>query len=154
MEPHDIFNAFRTWNFDMNERPGSDAVLFSWYPWVSSAFDLAYKASKIEKEVRTCACKIPFQSCSITIFRFLAGQADYDYVAGGGWTVAAIWDLSVRGEASWFKAAASKRKIFQRSLFRNCFLDYTFSNSLYIHTSFLYYSMGQQKRACGVFPLI
>jgi len=144
--PNDIFNAFSYMDFDYEERPGSDAVLISWYPSGSSAFDLAYKASKIEKE-RTLAAKYRFNLFDYDI-QFLAGQAGYDYVLGGGWS-GAIWDLSFRGEASWFKPRHQKENLSKEAFSGTVSLDYTFSNSLYLHTSFLYNSMGTTEKGMG-----
>ncbi|HNW49739.1 MAG TPA: hypothetical protein PKH79_01570 [Prolixibacteraceae bacterium] len=144
--PNDIFNAFSYMDFDYEERPGSDAILISWYPSGSSSFDLAYKASKLEKE-RTLAAKYRFNLFDYD-FQFLAGQTGYDYVLGGGWS-GAIWNLSFRGEASWFKPQHQKEKLSEEAFSATVSLDYTFSNSLYLHTSFLYNSMGTTGKGMG-----
>lgn len=97
--PNDLFNAFSYMDFDYEERPGSDAILITWYPSFSSSVGIACKAAKEEK-YRTLAAKYRFNLFNCD-FQVLAGQAGYDYVLGGGWT-GNIGNVSTRGEASWF----------------------------------------------------
>ncbi|HPR31736.1 MAG TPA: hypothetical protein PLK12_06565 [Prolixibacteraceae bacterium] len=144
--PNDLFNAFSFTDFDYEERPGSDAVLLTWYPTFSSSFDLACKAAK-EEENRTLAARYRFNLWNYD-FQVLAGQTGYDYVVGGGWS-GNIRDVSFRGEASWFLPRESKKELSDEALSATVSFDYTTASSFYIHASFLYNSMGTISKGHG-----
>ena len=130
-------------DFDYEERPGSDAVLVTWYPTMSSSFDLAYKAADSVVN-RAYAAKYRFNLLNYD-FQVLAGTAGYDYIIGGGWT-GSIGDLGFRGEASYFKPMDEYKDKSEEALSASVSLDYNFPNSLYLHTSFLYNSLGTTKK--------
>ena len=137
--PNDIFNAFSYIDFDYEERPGSDAVLLTWYPTMASSFDIAYKAADSIAN-RAYAAKYRFNLFNYD-FQVLAGTAGYDYVLGGGCT-GSIWNLGFRGEASWFKPIDKYEDRSEEGVSASVSLDYSFPNSLYLHTSFLYNGLG------------
>ncbi len=141
--PNDLFNAFSYMDFDYEERPGSDAILLTWYPSFSSSVDVAYKAAKEEKH-RTLAAKYRFNLFNYD-FQVLAGQSGYDYVLGGGWS-GNIGNISCRGEASWFYPLDKFKDESEAGLSATVSLDYSFSNSLYIHVSGLYNSLGTTEK--------
>ncbi|MDA3927488.1 MAG: hypothetical protein PF541_00920 [Prolixibacteraceae bacterium] len=137
--PNDIFNAFSYIDFDYEERPGSDAILATWYPSMSSSVDLAYKASDTISN-RAFAAKYRFNKYNYD-FQLLAGQAGHDFVIGGGWS-GNIWNFGFRGEASYFKPMNDYATISDEAFTGSISLDYSFPKSLHIHTSFLYNSLG------------
>lgn len=141
--PNDIFNAFSYMDFDYEERPGSDAVLLTWYPGLSSSFDVAYKAADSIIN-RAFAAKYRFNIFNYD-FQILVGSAGYDYVAGGGWT-GNIWNFGFRGEASYFKPMDDYTNQSEEGLSASVSLDYSFPNSLYINTSFLYNGLGTTEK--------
>lgn len=141
--PNDIFNAFSYMDFDYEERPGSDAILVTWYPTMSSSFDLAYKAADSITN-RAYAAKYRFNVFNYD-FQLLAGTAGYDYVAGGGWT-GNIWNLGFRGEASYFKPMDEYNDQSKEGLSASVSLDYSFPNSLYLNASFLYNGLGTTEK--------
>ena len=47
--PNDLFNAFSYIDFDYEERPGSDALLLTWYSSATSSLDLAVKTDSSRK---------------------------------------------------------------------------------------------------------
>lgn len=141
--PNDIFNAFSYIDFDYEERPGSDAILATWYPSQSSSVDVAYKASHSVSN-SAFAAKYRFNKFNYD-FQLLAGQAGYDYVLGGGWS-GSIWNFGFRGEASWFKPMNEYKDKSEEGLSASISLDYSFPNSLFIHTSFLYNGLGTTEK--------
>ncbi len=141
--PNDIFNTFSYMDFDYEERPGSDAVLVTWYPTGSSSMDIAYKAAKSE-ENRAFALRYLFNLFNYD-FQFVGGQAGYDYVLGGGWT-GNVGSLSFRGEASYFLPKSDKKDLSEESFSGTVSLDYTFENSLFVIASFLYNSQGSTEK--------
>ena len=137
--PNDIFNAFSYIDFDYEERPGSDAILVTYYPNFSSSIDLAYKAADAFTNT-AFAAKYRFNLKNYDI-QFIAGQAGNDFVFGGGWS-GFIGGMSFRGEGSFFTPLPSKKYVSENAFTGTVSLDYTFNNSLYLHTSFLYNSNG------------
>jgi hypothetical protein len=137
--PNDIFNTFSYLDFDYEERPGSDAVLITYYPNFSSSIDMAYKAADAFSNT-AFAAKYRFNYKNYDI-QLIAGQAGNDFVFGGGWS-GFIGDLSFRSEGSFFTPLPSKKEVSENAFTGTLSLDYTFSNSLYLHTSFLYNSNG------------
>ena len=145
--PNDIFNAFSYIDFDYEERPGSDAVLVTWYPTYSSALDIVWKAAKDEQH-RAYAAKYRFNLFNYDI-QLLAGKTGYDYVLGGGWS-GSIGNLSIMGEASWFTPAPDKKDISKEALSASAALSYTFPNSLFLQASFLYNGSGTTERGQSI----
>lgn len=137
--PNDIFNAFSYMDFDYEERPGSDAILLTWYPSLSSSFDIAYKTADSIIN-RAYAAKYRFNAYNYD-FQILAGTAAYDYVIGGGWT-GNIQSVGFRGEASWFKPMNEYKNLSDEGISASVSLDISLPNSLYFQTSFLYNSLG------------
>ncbi|MBN2805079.1 MAG: hypothetical protein JXR22_00330 [Prolixibacteraceae bacterium] len=141
--PNDIFNAFSYMDFDYEERPGSDAILVTWYPTMSSSVDVAYKAaSSIENSA--LAVKYRFNKFNYD-FQILAGQSGVDYVLGGGWS-GNIQNIGFRGEASYFKPINNYKSQSEEGVSVSVSLDYNFENSLYVHTSFLFNSLGSTEK--------
>lgn len=98
--PNDIFNAYSFFDFDYNERPGSDALRLQYYPGSSSAVEIAVKSNYLGHI--TAAALYRFNKWGYDI-QFLGGYADgRDFVAGTGWS-GSIGSVSFRGEASWFQ---------------------------------------------------
>lgn len=143
--PNDLFNAFSYLDFDYEERPGSDAILFTWYSSASSSLDVAVKTDSSHNY--TAAARYLFNLWDYDI-QFIAGKNDNDFVAGGGWA-GSIGKVSFRGEASFFKPLPGKEDISETSLSATLSADYTFSNSLYLHSAFLYNSAGKTSISEG-----
>lgn len=137
--PNDIFNVFAYMDFDYEERPGSDAILVTWYPTMSSSVDVAYKAANSIVN-SAMAVKYRFNKYDYD-FQLLAGQAGYDYVLGGGWS-GNISDFGFRGEASYFRPMNNYQIQSDEGVSASVSLDRSFENSLYIHISFLFNSLG------------
>lgn len=137
--PNDLFNAYSFFDFDYEERPGSDALLVSWYPTYSSSLDLAAKAGKTLKE-RAFAAKYRFNVKDYDI-QFLSGISGYDYVAGGGWS-GNIGSWAFRGEATAFFPLNEYKDLSDKALSASISADYTFPNSFYMQYAMLYNSSG------------
>lgn len=145
--PNDIFNAFSYIDFDYEERPGSDAALVTWYPTSASALELAWKPSRYSNS-HTLAAKYRMNLNTYDV-QFIGGISDPDFVVGTGWT-GNLWELAFRGEASWFIPKPGEAENSKEAVAATVSLDYTFSNSLYLHGSFLYNSMGATQKGSGI----
>jgi hypothetical protein len=97
--PNDIFNSYSFFDFDYEERPGSDAVRIQYYPNYTS---VAEAAIKIDKDNNiTAAGLYRFNKWSYDI-QLMGGIIDTsDYVIGAGWS-GSIWDFGFTGEVSYF----------------------------------------------------
>lgn len=100
--PNDIFNAYSFFDFDYDERPGSDAIRLQYFSSYSSTLELAAKMNADNN--LTVAALWRFNKWDFDI-QFLAGYMNNaDFVAGTGWS-GNIGQLSFRGEATIFKPA-------------------------------------------------
>ncbi len=126
--PNDIFNSYSFFDFDYEERPGSDAVRVQYYPNFTS---VAEAAIKIDKDNNiTAAGLYRFNKWSYDI-QVIGGIIDSsDYVIGTGWS-GGIKDFGFTGEASYFHPQEN----FSDStgiVIASVGLSYMFSNSLNI----------------------
>lgn len=147
--PNDIFNAYSFFDFDYEERPGSDALRVQYYTGVASSVEAAVKAAGSWDEVvaagiwRTNKWNYDFQG--------FAGKMNEHAVVGGGWA-GNIKNAGFKGELTWFSEAAGRRA----QIMTSSSVDYNFSNSLYVNFSFLYNSTGvssPDQSALGAFSL-
>jgi hypothetical protein len=139
--PNDIFNAFSYIDFDYEERPGSDAVAFTWYSSPTSSLDLVAKTDKNPSRY-SVAARYLFNTGTYDL-QVITGKADNDLMAGFGWS-GAIKEVSFRGEVSAFAPRKTNR---QTAVCATVEADYTFSNSLYLHGAFLFNSLGKIKNS-------
>ena len=143
--PNDIFNSFSYFDFDYEERPGSDAVKVQYYTGVTSSAQLVYKAGKTSNET-TVAGMYRFSKFNYD-FQFLGGWVGKDYVLGGGWS-GDIKGGGFRGEVSYFKPREENNGSWE-ALVASVSGDYTMKNSLYLHGAVLYNSHGAIGKAGG-----
>lgn len=141
--PNDIFNTFSYFDFDYEERPGTDAVRVQYYTGVTSSAELVYKAGR-DMAHTALAGRYRFSKWDYD-FQFLGGQAGNDWVLGTGWS-GDIRGAGFRGELTHFEPRDTSS---YRATVASVSADYTFSNSWYIHTSMLYNSEGKTGKAGG-----
>ena len=142
--PNDIFNTFSYFDFDYEERPGTDAVRVQYYTGVTSSAELVYKPNR--NSARSAIAGMYKFTRWDYDFQFLGGQAGNDWVLGGGWS-GDIYGAGFRGEITHFEPRLSSSV---RATVASISADYTFKNSLYIHSSFLYSSNGKTGPAGGM----
>lgn len=143
--PNDIFNTFSYFDFDYEERPGTDAVKIQYYTGVTSSAQLVYKIGRYKNET-AIAGMYRFLTGS-TDFQFLGGWAGKDYVFGGGWS-GDIKGGGFRGEFSYF-LPTSKNNDSKQAFVASVSGDYTLKNSLYLHSAILFNSNGKTGDAGG-----
>jgi hypothetical protein len=146
--PNDIFNAFSYIDFDYEERPGSDAVTFTWYSSPTSSLDVV---AKMDKNPLDSTCK--YSVAARYLFNInnydlqvITGKSDNDLMAGFGWS-GGIKNVSFRGEISTFVPVLERNINKQTALCATVEADYTFSNSLYLHGAFLFNSSGKAENS-------
>ena len=143
--PNDIFNTFSYFDFDYEERPGTDAVKIQYYTGVTSSAELVYKIGRTKNETAV-AGMYRFSEFNYD-FQFMGGWVGKDYVIGGGWA-GDIKGGGFRGEASWFIPRESDNGS-EEAFVASISGDYTLKNSLYLHSGFLFTSNGTTKNAGG-----
>ncbi|MEZ4891406.1 MAG: hypothetical protein R2778_00100 [Saprospiraceae bacterium] len=136
--PNDIFNAYSYFDFDYEERPGTDALKVQYYLNSTSSAELAIKTGKKSDDV-IIAGLYRFTKGSYD-FQTIAGLVRGDAMVGTGWS-GVLGTAGFNGEISAFMP----RKDFQHSratVTGSIGLNYTFPNSLFLHGSYLLNSQG------------
>ncbi len=139
--PNDIFNTYSYFDFDYEEKPGSDAVRIQYNSTPTSVIEFAAKENSQMRA--TFAGLYRFNRWNYDI-QFLSGVADEeDFVIGTGWS-GQILKGGFRGEASYFhrmKQFSDTTGIFLASVG----YDYTFKNSLFLQFEVFYNGNGQSN---------
>jgi len=139
--PNDIFNTYNFFDFDYEERPGSDAVRVQ-YNWGGfSSVEFAAKKGKADDD-HTAAMLFKGNSHSYD-YQGMAGIYKKDVVLGLGWA-GNIKEAGFKGEFSYFhpyENLADTSGILNGSVS----FDYSFSNGLYVHLSGYYNSAGSDN---------
>jgi len=134
--PNDIFNAYSFTDFDYEERPGSDALRVRYYTGYAGSIEVAAKVFD-KWEESTVGLLWKFNKWNYD-FQVLAGVATGDYALGGGWA-GNIKNVGFKGEFTYFIPFENNEK---ESFTATLGADYSFGNSLYLNTGFLFNSNG------------
>jgi hypothetical protein len=141
--PNDIFNAYSLFDFDYEERPGTDAAAFKYYTGSSSAAEIVFAPSD-SLEGTTSAIKYQFNKWGYDLQAFAGWQKRY-WVVGGGWA-GEIKGAGFRGEFTQFVPAYDYMPT-NAQLVATVDFDYTFKNSLNLSASYLYNSEGLDTKS-------
>ncbi|HSN08313.1 MAG TPA: hypothetical protein VLS85_04700 [Hanamia sp.] len=139
--PNDIFNAYSYFDFDYEERPGTDAVRVQYYLNSTSSAEIAYKPGRTSNET-IMAGLYRFTKGSYDI-QALAGIVKSDYVLGGGWS-GVLGQAGFNGEISAFVPQKNFR-LSSTVISASFGVNYTFPKSLYLHGAYLLNSDGLLK---------
>jgi len=145
--PNDVFNSFSYFDFDYEERPGTDAIRLQYYTGTTSSAELVYKPGDGDNET-ALAGLYRFSHWNYD-FQFLGGRVGPDWMAGFGWA-GDIRGAGFRGEFSRFMPHSS---VSEAATVVSVSADYTFPNSLYLHVSSLYNSLGGKQMDARLSPL-
>jgi hypothetical protein len=143
--PNDIFNTFSYFEFDYEERPGTDGVKLQYFTSETSSAELVYKIGHIPDETAV-AGMYRFAKFK-TDFQVLGGWMGKDFVLGGGWS-GDIKGGGFRGEVSWFIPREGDNGSYE-AVVASVSGDYFLKNSLYLHGAVLYNSHGTTGDAGG-----
>lgn len=141
--PNDVFNAFSYFDFDYEERPGTDAVKITYYPDFTSTAEFIYELGDNIEDM-SFAGLYRFNKWSYDI-QFLGGLVKNDLVAGTGWS-GNISDAAFRGEITYFHNSDRLDKSVGQWV-ASISGDYTFSNQLYLHSGYIFNSRGSTGNA-------
>jgi len=143
--PNDIFNTFSYFEFDYEERPGTDGIKLQYFTSETSSAELVYKVGHNADEM-AFAGMYRFAKLNYD-FQMLGGWMGKDYVLGGGWS-GDIKGGGFRGEVSWFIPRESDNGSWE-AVVASVSGDYFLKNSLYLHGGILYNSHGTTGDAGG-----
>lgn len=137
--PNDIFNQYNYFDFDYEERPGTDAVNFQYNLGDGfSSVSVAYSPSANGFEESTLAALYK-SNYRFYDYQILAGYTYRDIVIGGGWA-GAIGGVGFKGE---FAQYISTNEAESESNFTATVGgDYMFANGIYASVSYLYNGLG------------
>lgn len=144
--PNDVFNAFSFFDFDYEERPGSDAALVRYYTGETSSIEFATAFARDWNDYKIAA-----------LYRWNSGNYDYqvltgkvgaDYAVGGGWS-GQIGGAGFKGEVTWLEPFEEFLS-GDGSVVASLSGDYTFKNSLFVHSEVIYNSHASRLNLTGV----
>lgn len=132
--PNDVFNAYSFFDFDYEERPGSDAIRIRKYTGIASSVELAANITDdFDDWVMAGLWKINKWNYD---FQFLAGVARNDFVFGSGWA-GSIRNAGFKGEFTWFRPLDDSQEGAFETFLVSLSADYSFGGGLYLNGSFL-----------------
>jgi len=143
--PNDLFNTYSYFDFDYEEKPGSDALRLQYYIGESSKLELS-TALNSESEV-TSVLFYRFNTKGYDI-QFLGGvYTQSDYVLGGGFS-GSIAGGGFSGELTYFHPMDIDEG--DKAITATLHYDYTFKNSLNLQFETLYNGFGQDDISSGI----
>jgi hypothetical protein len=136
--PNDIFNAYSFFDFDYEERPGSDAIRVRHFKGFAGGVEFASRLTT-DPDKRAIAGMYKFNQNEYD-WQFLGGVLGREAVLGLGWA-GNIQDAGFKGE---FTYLHPYQQVFDRKgqLLASVSADYSFASSFYLHGSILYNSTG------------
>lgn len=146
--PNDVFNSFSYFDFDYEERPGTDALRIQYYTGMTSSAELVYQLGENANDM-ALAGLYRFSQWDYD-FQFIGGWVGTDYMLGAGWA-GDIKGAGFRGEITHFKPRQEDSGS-ETATVASISADYTFPGSLYIHSGILYNSHGTTGKAGGLDP--
>ena len=137
--PNDIFNTYSFFDFDYEERPGTDALSVNYFTSATAQIGFTYAPGKTFKE-STISARYRWSTGVYDIQAFAGYQREF-YVLGAGWA-GDIKGAGFRGEGTYFVPEASSSAKSQ--LVGTIDADYSFPNkiALYLQMSYLFNSQG------------
>lgn len=143
--PNDVFNQYLFTDFDYEERPGRDALRFTYYTGTSGSVELAMTAAEHIDEW-DAAVLVKWNLWNYD-FQLLGGVHRGATVLGGAWA-GAIGQAGLKGEWSLFSDWDEPSKL---DGVLSVEADYAFVNGWYVSAGGLYQSTGQTN---GSFSLL
>lgn len=133
--PNDIFNQYNYFDFDYEERPGSDALRIQYFPNFNSSWEYVF-APEGEIKNSTSAFLYKFNRWQYD-WQFLAGVYQQDLVLGGAFA-GSLGNVGFKSEYNYYAPFDDDRPAF---LFSTS-IDYIFKNGLYVQGSYLFNQEG------------
>lgn len=136
--PNDLFNSYSFFDFDYEERPGSDALRVKRYTGFASEVEFAIKAADSFEEL-TSAMRYQINRWNYDI-QFIGGIMENNVALGTGWA-GSIKGMGFKGEVTYLEHL----DLDERGILASVSLDYLFPSSLYLNASGLYNDYGSEQ---------
>ena len=136
--PNDLFNTYSFFDFDYEEKPGSDAVRLQYYIGEASKIEWASVINNNKKITSALLYKVNTHNYDL---QFLTGiYSQTDWVFGTGWS-GSIKGGGFNGELTYFHSilASTSKKNYLTAVIH---YDYTFKSSLNLQFETLYNGFG------------
>lgn len=144
--PNDLFNTYSYFDFDYEEKPGSDALRLQYYIGESSTIELSSSLNNDKKVTSSFLYRFNTRGFDI---QFLGGiYTESDYVLGGGWS-GSIAGGGFSGELTYFHPFKNNTET-KSSITATLHYDYTFNNSLNLQFETLYNGFGADNLETGL----
>ncbi len=143
--PNDIFNAYSYFDFDYEERPGTDAVRVEYYTGTNSSIDMAVSlpAASINaagQDVKTWSAAIMYKTNKWNYdFQFMGGYSRENWVLGTGWA-GNLGSAGLKGEVTYF-LPENETEEDPEALVGTVSIDHTIGKFFY-NISYLFNSAG------------
>lgn len=126
--PNDIFNAYSIYDFNYQERAGSDAALISRQLGFASSIEFVYNPAQ-DSELDSYAGRYLFNQRGWDL-QLIAGRSQLDTVFAAGFS-GALQGAGLRGEFSYFKPRIEQwlDKTVESSMVASLESDYSFAGS-------------------------
>ena len=135
--PNDIFNSYSFFDFDYEERPGTDAIQINYYTSATAQVGLVYELSD---SLKGSSLAVRYRWNAKTYdFQLFGGYQRQQMVLGGGWA-GDIKGAGFRGEATYFVPSSELDQ--ENQLVASMDLDYAFPKGLILQMSYLFNSTG------------
>lgn len=139
--PNDVFNAYSYFDFDYEERPGTDAIKLQYYTGFTSYGEFVYQLGDSLKDM-SFAGLYKFNHWNYD-FQFLGGYVKNNWVLGTGWS-GNIKGAAFRGEATYFYLNEDNIRD-KHQVVASVSGDYSFKNQLYAQIGIIYNSLGKTE---------
>ncbi len=144
--PNDLFNTYSYFDFDYEEKPGSDAVRMQYYVGESSKIELSTSLNSDNKLTSVLLYRFNTHGYDI---QFLGGVfTETDYVLGGGWS-GSIAGGGFSGELTYFHPMDNDTEN-NGKVTATLHYDYTFKNTLNLQFETLYNGFGADDMSGGL----
>ena len=144
--PNDLFNTYSYFDFDYEERPGTDAVRLQYYLGESSKLELSGALNSDGKITSLLLYRMNTRGFDI---QFLGGVfTETDLVLGGGFS-GSIGGGGFSGELTYFNPITTEGDQ-QHQLTATLHYDYTFASSLSLQFETLYNGFGTDDFSSGI----
>ena len=137
--PNDIFNAYSLYDFDYEERPGTDALRFQKFIGYAGGYEIAIKIADNWDEF-TAAAMYKWNVKGFDL-QALGGIMKNNLTAGVGWA-GNLGLAGFKGESSYFYTLTRND---QNAWLTSLSLDYSLPNSWYFNASIFYNSYANQQ---------
>lgn len=142
--PNDLFNTYSFFDFDYEERPGTDAVRFQYFTGHLSRLELAAAPGR-SKEESVAAAYYTFNRSGFD-WQFLTGYFRNRWATGLGWA-GRIKESGFKGEISYFRDLEPISGREAGNIVAGVSADYLFGNGVFLVVEYLY---NQPREGVGV----